>query len=213
MTGPLPKGHMGWKRLKSGLNVLGFIHFHSEKSETVPILGMSQTVFSSNIKYRPRPPETRCEGVKTPDHFQKMPLDRQRLKPVLISSRIKLFSLQKEWKWPKDRPRPPDTRCDGVETPDNFQKITWDRKRLNQVLIMFKCFFVISNPKKSENYPQIVYILIIFRDSFRLFPEILFYEISISISVAYFVDTFDVLVFVTLVMTGPYSRFLLDRNM
>ena len=70
---------------------------------------------------------------------------------------------------------------------------------------MFKCFFFISTPKKSENYPQIVYILIIFRDSYRLFPEILFYEISISISVAYFVDTFGVLVFVTLVMTGPYS--------
>ena len=38
-----------------------------------------------------------------------------------------------------------------------------------------------------------------------LFPEILFYDISISISVAYFVGTFGVLVFVTLVMTGPYS--------
>jgi len=66
-------------------------------------------------------------------------------------------------------------------------------------------FFFYIHSEKSENYPQIVYILIIFRDSYRLFPEILFYEISISISVAYFVDTFGVLVFVTLVMTGPYS--------
>jgi len=72
---------------------------------------------------------------------------------------------------------------------------------------MFKCFVLYPLRKKSKNYgnPQIVYILIIFRDSYRLFPEILFYEISISISVAYFVDTFGVLVSVTLVMTGPYS--------